>query len=44
MLNQKEYEVEQMSVFHSFIQSLIENIDRGMTVEELREFLVRQLK
>lgn len=40
----KDYEEEQMTIFKSFIKSLIENIDRGMTIAELRAFLVELLE
>lgn len=42
MMFQKVHEVRKM-IFKSFLKSLIKHIDRGMTISEMREFLVELL-
>ena len=37
-------ELEMSTTLKCFIKSLIENLDRGMTIEELRKFLVELLE
>ena len=44
MKKTKGNEVLKMRIFKAFIKSLIENIDRGMTLQELRKFLVELLE
>lgn len=44
MSKTKDYEVKNMRLFKGFIKALIELLDKGMTVEELRKFLVELLE
>lgn len=44
MINLKEHEEHKMTVFKSFIKSLIKNIDNGMTLADLRAFLMELLE